>query len=74
RWGVPRSTPSWKWRERLAGPEGGTGGAVDAASLAELDRLLDDLDYLRNAPQLSTTDTLRSEALARGRRLLRRLQ
>ncbi len=74
RWGVPRSTPSWKWRELLAGSEVDAGKAVDAASLAELDRLLDDLDYLRNAPQLSTTDALRGEALARGRRLLRRLQ
>ncbi|MBW8877678.1 MAG: protein BatD [Acidobacteria bacterium] len=74
RWGVPRSTPSWKWRELLAASRADAVAAVDAASLAELDRLLDDLDYLRNAPQLSTTDTLRSEALARGRRLLRRLQ
>jgi hypothetical protein len=36
--------------------------------------MLDELDYLRHAPQLSTTDTLRAEAIARSRRLLRRLQ
>jgi hypothetical protein len=66
RWSLPRSTPATKWSATLAG--------VDDASLGELEALLDDLDYLRHAPQLSTTDTLRAEALARSRRLLRRLQ
>jgi hypothetical protein len=68
RWEVPRSTPASKWSAVL------TGRRVDDASLAELEALLDELDYLRHAPQLSTTDTLRAEALARSRRLLRRLQ
>jgi hypothetical protein len=68
RWDVPVSTPSSRWSERLAGQ------GVEAATLNELGQLLDDLEYLRYAPQLSTTDTLRSEALARCRRLLRRLQ
>ena len=68
RWDVPVSTPSSRWSERLAGR------GVEAGVLNELDQLLDDLEYLRYAPQLSTTDTLRSEALARCRRLLRRLQ
>jgi hypothetical protein len=68
RWDVPRSTPAAKWSTVLAGCR------VDAASLAELDALLDELDYLRHAPQLSTTETLRAEAIARSRRLLRRLQ
>lgn len=68
RWGVPVSTPSSRWNERLAGQ------GMEAATVNELGQLLDDLEYLRYAPQLSTTDTLRSEALARCRRLLRRLQ
>jgi hypothetical protein len=67
RWDVPVSTPSSRWSERLAGQ------GVEAGALNELGQLLDDLEYLRYAPQLSTTDTLRSEALARSRRLLRRL-
>jgi hypothetical protein len=71
RYGLPRSTPAAKWSTALAGTRG---ARVDDASLAELDALLDELDYLRHAPQLSTTDTLRAEALARSRRLLRRLQ
>jgi hypothetical protein len=68
RWGVPPSTPAARWSAALAGRK------VDDATLGELEALLDELDYLRHAPQLSTTDTLRSEALARSRRLLRRLR
>ena len=68
RWDVPKATPFSRWSEHLAGQ------GVDASVLNELGQLLDDLEYLRHAPQLSTTDTLRSEALAHCRRLLRRLQ
>jgi len=68
RWGIPHSTPAAKWSAVLARYR------VDGASLAELDSLLDELDYLRHAPQLSTTATLVTEALGRCRRLLRRLQ
>ncbi len=68
RWGLCRSTPVTKWSAALASHP------VGDASLAELEALLDELDYLRNAPQLSTTDTLRAEALSRSRRLLRRLR
>jgi hypothetical protein len=67
RWGVPRETPPSRWRELLAGQ------GVEAEPLDELDLLIEDLRYLRFAPQLSTTDALRADALARGRRLLRRL-
>jgi hypothetical protein len=67
RWEISRSTPAAKWSTVLAGHQ------VDDASLAEVEALLDELDYLRHAPQLSTTDTLRAEALARSRRLLRQL-
>ncbi|MFL6260097.1 MAG: BatD family protein [Thermoanaerobaculia bacterium] len=66
-WGVPRETPPSRWRGLLAGH-----GADEEAS-AELDLLIEDLQYLRSAPQLSTTDALRADALARSRRILRRL-
>jgi hypothetical protein len=68
RWGICRSTPATKWSAALARHP------VGDASLAELEALLDELDYLRHAPQLSTTDTLRADALSRSRRLLHRLQ
>ena len=67
RWGVPRETPPSRWRELLAGQ------GVEGEALDELDLLIEDLRYLRFAPQLSTTDALRADALARCRRLLRRL-
>ena len=67
RWGVPREAPPSRWRELLAGQ------GVEAEALDELDLLIEDLQYLRFAPQLSTTDALRADALARCRRLLRRL-
>jgi hypothetical protein len=67
RWGVPPATPPSRWRELLAGQ------GVEAEALDELDLLIEDLRYLRSAPQLSTTDALRGDAIARSRRLLRRL-
>jgi hypothetical protein len=67
RWEVPGETPPSRWRERLAGQ------GVEAEALDGLDLLIEDLQYLRHAPQLSTTDALRADALARCRRLLRRL-
>jgi hypothetical protein len=67
RWGVPASAPPSRWRELLAAR------GVEAEPLAELDLLIEDLQYLRSAPQLSTTDAMRADALARSRRLLRRL-
>ncbi len=67
RWGVPPATTPSRWRDLLA-PQG-----VEAEALDELDLLIEDLQYLRSAPQLSTTDALRGDAIARSRRLLRRL-
>ena len=66
-WGIPRETPPSRWRELLAGQ------GVGEESLGELGLLIEDLRYLRSAPQLSTTDALRADALTRSRRLLRRL-
>jgi BatD DUF11 like domain len=68
RWGVPPGTPPPRWGEVLRAH----GADPDAAE--ELDRLAGDLHYLRHAPQLSATEALGSEALARSRRLLRRLR
>lgn len=68
RWAVPQETPSSRWAEALLlkrAPE-------DAVE--ELALLVDDLHYLRYAPQLSATATLRGEALAKSRRLLSRLR
>jgi hypothetical protein len=67
RWGVPAEAPPSRWRELLAAR------GVEAEPLAELGLLVEDLQYLRSAPQLSTTDAMRADALARSRRLLRRL-
>ena len=67
RFAVAPETPPSRWRELLAAQ------GVDAAALDDLDLLIEDLQYLRFAPQLSTTDSLRADALERSRRLLRRL-
>lgn len=67
RWGIPRETSPSRWRELLAGQ------GVEAEPLDELGLLIEDLQYLRSAPHLSTTDALRADAVARCRRLLRRL-
>lgn len=68
RWDIPPATSSSRWRETLAAR------GVAPEALDELGRLLEDLSYLRYAPQLSSTDNLRAETLARCRLLLRRLK
>jgi hypothetical protein len=67
RWEVPTALPPSRWRETLAAH------GVDAESLYELEHLIEDLRYLRHAPQLSTTDSLRADVICRCRRLARRL-
>ena len=64
RWAVPQETPSTRWAEVL------TLKRAPEEAVEELARLVDDLHYLRYAPQLSATETLRGEVLARSRRLL----
>jgi len=68
RWGFPVATPPSHWRGLLADR------GVDAETLEEMGRLVEDLQYLRNAPQLSAAGSLRDETLRRCRHLLRRLQ
>jgi len=68
RWGIPATSPASRWREALAAR------GVDVETLDGMDRLVEDLHYLRSAPQLSAVDSLREETVQRCRRLLRRLQ
>lgn len=64
---VPPATPTDHWSERLA-----AAGAPSRLTTS-LDSLLADLRYLRQAPELATTDTLRADLVERSRRLARRL-
>jgi hypothetical protein len=66
-WEIPAASPAPRWREILAAR------GADPEAARELGELADDLQYLRQAPQLSAAGVLQSEALARSRRLLRRL-
>lgn len=68
RWEIPATSPASRWREALAAH------GVDVETLDGMDRLVEDLHYLRSAPQLSAVDSLRDETLQRCRRLLHRLQ
>ena len=68
RWALPPGTPAAHWCAELRGR------GADPEAAAELSHLADDLHYLRYAPQLSASGTLTAEAIARSRRLLRRLR
>jgi hypothetical protein len=68
RWRLPPGVASTLWAQELAAR------GADADAAAELVRLADDLHYLRYAPQLSSTGTLRLDLVARSRRLLRALR
>jgi len=57
-----------RWGEALGG------AGVPETLAAELVALLDELHYLRYAPELSDVETLREEAFERSRRLLRDLR
>jgi hypothetical protein len=64
---VPAASPALRWREHLSAR------GADPEAARELGELADDLQYLRQAPQLSAAAALQGEALARSRRLVRRL-
>jgi hypothetical protein len=68
RWGLPITTPPPRWGAVLAAQ----GVASEIAD--EVVRLVEELHYLRYAPQLSTTGAVRDELVARSRQLLRRLR
>jgi oxygen tolerance protein BatD len=67
RWKIPVASPAPRWRELL------TDRGADPQAARELGELADDLQYLRQAPQLSAVGALQSEAVERSRRLIRRL-
>ena len=69
RWAVPTATPAARWPGMLE-----ASGRLSEAALRELSRLVDDLHYLRGAPELSAVGPLRDEAMERSRRLLRQLR
>lgn len=65
RWALPASVPSDRWADELAGRQIAPGLRDDLRRLAE------DLNYLRNAPQLSSTETMQAELRELSRRLAR---
>jgi hypothetical protein len=67
RWDVAPGTPSTQWREELE-----RHGAHHKAS-EELERMSEDLHYLRYAPQLSSTEALQQELVQRSRQILKSL-
>lgn len=67
RFDVPGDTTPSRWPEHLSD------AAAAPRDRAELARLVEDLHYLRNAPQLSAIAQLTGELVDRSRRLARRL-
>lgn len=67
RFAVPAEAPTNQWPRLLAAH------GLEPNVTSELLRLLDDLHYLRYAPQLASTDSLQREVWHRSRRLARRL-
>jgi len=67
RYALPAGTPPQQWPRILASH------GLQPALAGDLVRLVDDLHYLRYAPQLASTDALKRELLDRSRRLARRL-
>ncbi len=67
RWELPPGTSSNQWSESLA-ERGASQRACD-----ELERLAEDIHYLRYAPQLSSNEALESELVQRSRQILKLL-
>jgi hypothetical protein len=66
-WDLPQGLPCRKWPEHLRA------AGADTESARELVALMDDLHYLRYAPQLASADALRSQLLPRSKQILKRL-
>jgi len=67
RWELSPGTPSTHWRLELE-----RHGADPKAS-EELEKMSEDLHYLRYAPQLSSTEALQHELVQRSRQILKSL-
>lgn len=68
RWGVSTESPAAAWCERLRA------AAAPRQAVEALAALIDDLHYLRHAPQLSAIAALRDELIDRSRDLQRALR
>lgn len=68
RYGLPASSPTAQWAAEL-GARG-----LDGEAIAALVALVDDLHYLRFAPELADTDTFTSDLVERSRALLKSLR
>ena len=68
RWEVPEDADSSRWGDILASRD------VDSEIAAAMGKLASDLHYLRFAPQLSSTESLRSDLFETSRVLLRGLR
>lgn len=67
RWEIGPAVPANRWREEL------TSRGADERSSRDLEGLVEDLHYLRYAPQLSSTEALQGELVQRSRQILRSL-
>ncbi|MCP4203543.1 MAG: protein BatD [bacterium] len=68
RFDLPPGTAAMQWTQRLRD------GGLKAAGLTELGRLVEDLEYLRYAPELSASESLIAELVARSLKLARGLR
>ncbi len=68
RWEIEPSAPTKQWGERLEG------AGADVDEVRRLMGLVDDLHYLRYAPQLADTESLARELILRSQKIQRSLQ
>jgi hypothetical protein len=67
RWEIEAGSPSSRWSREL----GARGASTEAGGA--LEKLAEDIHYLRYAPQLSSTEALQGELVERSRQILRSL-
>jgi hypothetical protein len=67
RWEIEAGSPSSRWSREL----GARGASTEAGGA--LEKLAEDIHYLRYAPQLSSTEALQGEMVERSRQILRSL-
>jgi hypothetical protein len=67
RWAIPRTLTPGEWPQML------TENGVSAGTISEFAALVDDLHYLRYAPELSAYESLQGELIDRSVKLARML-